>query len=243
MKLPTFLAAIAWRPVIGLVVAGLLGWLAAWLMLTPGPLFFGGALTKANLALSDQSPASTPSLPGNDLAGPPQGLLAKPTFEQLLQQQEKISEGAARSTVPSLLSESASASMSIASKPVIPDMRETGRAEKIKAMRELQANALAEIQAVPPGDSKKMMVAMERFDAQMRAAGAPSIIDLDNMRKMLESSDRLQQLNRLLVTEAEKGRNADAVKVKAWAQEILTVQQAMPRQFIKADILKKQLTQ
>lgn len=245
MKRSTFLKSFVWHPVTGMVLAGLLGWMAAWLMLASGPLLSDGAVSNTDSIPAHQKLTSTQPLPGSDPAGPLQVSPAKPTFEQLLQRQEKISEGASRSTAMPPLAGSADASAPTmpTGKQALPDVRETARAEQMKAMRELQASALAEIQAVPPGDSKKMMAAIERFDAQMRAAGAPSIIDLDNIRKMLESSDRLQQLSRLLVTEAEKGRNADAVKVKAWTQEIQTVQQAMPRQYIKADVLKKQLGQ
>lgn len=245
MKLPTFSKTLAWRPVMGLVLAGLLGWMAAWLMFTSGPLLSGAAVSKTDSTPAHHKTASVPSLPGSESKVSLQPLPAQPTLEQLLQRQEKISEGATRSTaVPPLAADAgASTPITAAIRQAKPDVQEAARAEKMKAMRELQTIALAEIQAVPPGDSKKMMAAIERFDAQMRATGAPSIIDLDNIRKMLESSDRLQQLNRLLVTEAEKGRNADAIKVKAWTQEIQTVQQAMPRQFIKPDVLKKQLAQ
>jgi hypothetical protein len=177
----------------------------------------------------------------------PDGAIAsRQTLEQLLQKQNQVSEGAARSATA--LSSQSPASRSLAAGPSAVaakagtlDAKEAARAARMKAMRELQTKALADIQAVPPGDTKGLIAAMGRFDAQMQAAGAPALIDMDNLRKTLEGADRLQQLNRQLVAEAEKGRTADINKVKALQQELQTVRQAMPRQFIKTDVLQKQL--
>jgi hypothetical protein len=115
------------------------------------------------------------------------------------------------------------------------------RAARTRAMLELQSEALAEIRAVPPGDTVKLMAAMERFDTKMRAAGAPSIIDMDKMRKTMEGLNRVQELNRQLVAETEKGRNADPNKIQALAKEVLAAQKQMPQQFIKTDVLQLQM--
>ena len=231
----------AWRPILSLVLAGLLGWLAAWFMLAPGPLLFGEATRKAESAVGARQSAPIAAVASGAVVGQTAGVPVQPTLEQLLQRQEKISEGASRSTAVSPQTGQAGASVVPQVKLPTPDARAAARVEKMKLLSEMQMSALAEIQSITPGDTKKMMAAIERFDGQMRAAGVPSIIDLDNFRKMLETTDRLQQLNRLLVEEANKGRNADGPKVKAMAQEIQILQQAMPRQFIKTDVLKKQM--
>jgi len=241
MKLMTSFKSTSWRPIIGLVLAGLLGWIAAWMMLPSGGAPANNATGKAESAQSRQLTTPTPSMPGSSASGRPELTPSNPALDQLLQRQEKISEGAARSATNQPKPGTASGAGPSPSAPAKPTPTDV-LAERMKALQALQANALADIQAVPPGDTKKMIAAMERFDAQMRATGAPSIIDMDKLRKMLESSDRLQLLNRQLVTEAEKGRTADATKIKALSQEIQSVQQAMPRQVIKTDVVQKLMT-
>ena len=239
MKLLNLLKSTQWRPVAGLLLAGLLGWFAAWFMLPSGHPVSNDSLGKTESRARQAAPG--PLQAGGSAALQAEISSPNQTFEQLLQKQQKISEGAASSSTPQPQPGS-SAAGAIASAPTNPlprDARDAALSEKMKAMQALQATALADIQAVPPGDTKKMMAAMERFDAQMRAAGAPSIIDMDNLRKMLEASDRLQALNRQIVAEAEKGRNSDANKLKALSQEIQKVQQAMPLQIVKADVLQK----
>ena len=236
MKLITSFKSISWRPVAGLVLAGLLGWIAAWLMLPSGGAPAPGASGKADPALTHRQ--ATPTLPDSSAPGRPEASPSSPTLEQLLQRQEAISQGAARSATIQPQPGSTGSTGAAPSVPAKPTPSDT-LAEKMKAMQVLQATALADIQAVPPGDTKKMIAAMERFDAQMRAAGAPAIIDMDNLRKMLEASDRIQSLNRQMLAEAEKGRTADASKLKALSQEMQSVQQAMPRQVIKTDVVQK----
>ena len=109
-------------------------------------------------------------------------------------------------------------------------------------MQELQITALTDIQAVKPGDINGLMAAMGRFDAQMQAAGGPALIDMDNLRKTLEGTQRVQRLSSQLVAESEKGRAADPNKVNALTAELRAAQASLPRQFIKADALKKQMT-
>ena len=239
MKFIASLKATPWRPVIGLLLAGLLGWIAAWFML---PSDRTAAPSAASQTVSTVTRSQvTPALPGSPDSGRTETAPLSPSLEQLLQRQEAVSQGAARSVntptqpqdQPQLGSNAATSAVPV--KPTSSD----ALSEKLKAMRVLQTTALADIQAVPPGDTKKMMAAMERFDTQMRAAGAPSIIDMDNLRKMLESSDRIQLLNRQLMAEADKGRSADASKIKTLSQEIQSVQLAMPKQVIKTDVVQK----
>lgn len=227
-----------WRPVAGLLLAGLLGWIAAWFMLP------SGSVPSADVSGKTEPFArpSTPMQPLPDMPATARSDLTSQnqTFEQLLQKQQKISESAIRSAaLPQL--EIPGAPVVAPGKPVPKSALEVAHAEKMKAMQALQVMAVADIQAVPPGDTKKLIAAMERFDTQMRAAGAPAIIDMDSLRKMLEAADRLQSLNRQMMTEAEKGRNSDASKLKALSQEIQTVQQTMPRQVINANVLQKMM--
>lgn len=241
MKLLTSLKTVAWRPVIGLLLAGLLGWLAAWFMLPTGGSPSGSVSGSGDNRGANQPSKSAQQLGGSAASGSGDASPQNPALEQLLKRQEQVSQGAASSALPPAQPGTLPVPNSATAKPVPPDAKEAARAEKMRAMRELQTSALADIQAVPPGDNKKLMAAMERFDAQMQAAGAPSIIDMDNLRKMLESTDKLQQLNRQLIAESEKARGADANKLKALSQEIQAVQLAMPKQYIKTDVLQKQL--
>ena len=194
------------------------------------------------------SSSSKPKTADQPLSGSAAGASPEPsslgkTLDQLLKRQDQVSEGASRSIGAPPPAGNSAAPGAVPDKAATPAAKDAARVARMNAMRELQARALADIQAVPPGDTKKLMAAMERFDAQMRAAGAPSIIDMDNLRKTLEATDRLQLLNRQLVAEAEKGKNADPIKVKALSQDIQATQLAMPRQFIKTNVLNKQLAQ
>ncbi len=246
MQVPAFLKSAPWRAVVGLLLAGLLGWLAAWFVIPSGPAPGVGSPGK-DAALAARKPATPCQIvPDGTSTTLPQDAAPRQTLEQLLQKQDKVSESAARSAtaLPNLPAASralAAGSAASGAKPGAADAKEVARAARMKAMRELQTKALADIQAVPPGDTKGLLAAVGRFDAQMQAAGAPALIDMDNLRKTLEGADRLQQLNRQLVAEAEKGRTADINKVKALSQEIQTLRQGMPRQFIKTDVLQKQM--
>ena len=115
------------------------------------------------------------------------------------------------------------------------------RMARLRTFHDIQARAMAEISAVPPGDNKRMLDVITRFDAQMRAAGAPAIINIDNLRKMMESSQRMQELNKKLLAEAEKGRAADPVKLRSMSQEMSALQAAMPHQFVNQDVLQRTL--
>jgi hypothetical protein len=242
MQVPASIKSTPWRAVAGLLLAGLLGWLAAWFVI---PANTGTGPAGKDAAPAARRPtASGQTVPDSKVASRPEDAAPRQTLEQLLQKQNQVSEGAARSAIALPTLPPASRSMAAgpsAPTPGSPDAKEAARAARMKAMRELQTKALADIQAVPPGDTKGLMAAMGRFDAQMQAAGAPALIDMDNLRKTLEGADRLQLLNRQLVAEAEKGRTADVTKVKALTEEIQTIRQAMPRQFIKTEVLQKQM--
>jgi hypothetical protein len=230
MNLPESIRTLQWRPIAGLMLAGLLGWLAAWFML-PGP-------TGASAV---PPPPQTKAPAGQASTAAIENLASGRTLEQLSRNQSMVSEGAARSAPsPAAPGVRSAAPAPGAMHPAAPDA--AARAARTKAMLELQASALAEIRSVPPGDTVKLMAAMERFDSKMRAAGAPSIIDMDKMRKTMEGLNRIQDLNRQLIAETEKGRNADPNKIQSLSKEVLAAQKQMPQQFIKTEVLQQQLT-
>lgn len=244
MKFMSSIKTTPWLSVAALLLAGLLGWLVAWIVIpvqTPPAMTADKAVALPTPGLASSAPSATAS--GLGTGGRADALSTNQTLEHLVQKQANISESgrAAVPTPPSPPSTGATgASPAQAGKSLPPDAREAERARKMKVMRELQNRALAEIQAVPPGDTKALIAAVGRFDAQMQAAGAPAIIDMGMLRKSLEGVELLQQKNRELIAEAEKGRAADPAKVKALSQEIQRMQQALPRQFIKTDVLQKQ---
>jgi hypothetical protein len=232
MNLPESIRSLQWRPIAGLMLAGVLGWLAAWFML-PGP---------TGASAVPQPPVQSKALAGQTSTAAIENLASGRALEQLSRSQSMVSEGAARSVpaAPAAPGVRSAAPASGAMRPAAPDA--AARAARTKAMLELQASALAEIRSVPPGDTVKLMAAMERFDSKMRAAGAPSIIDMDKMRKTMEGLTKIQELNRQLVAETEKGRNADPNKIQALAKDVVAAQKSMPQQFIKTDVLQQQLT-
>jgi hypothetical protein len=248
MKLPASIATINWRPVAGLFLAGLLGWLLAWFMLPSGSPSVGadGSVAKDKRPAAQAPAVVKPGVTaGESAANGSSAAQQGQTLDQLLKKQSAISEQAERSAGNLPLQPQpgmSAAAPTPAGKAVPQTATEANRAARIRAMQELQTKTIAEIQSVPPGDTKRMMAAMEHFDAQMRAAGAPSIIDMDKLRKSLEATNRIQELNRQLIAEAEKGRTADANKVRSLNQEILAMQKSMPHQFIKTDALQKQMT-
>ncbi len=239
MQVPSSLKSVPWRAVVGLLLAGLLGWLLAWFVIPSGPAPTPGAAAPASpAARAPVAPAaSAAALPSPD--GAP-----RLSLEQLLQKQDQVSAGAARSAASpsSAATGLLGAAPGVAgAKPATAAAKEAERARRMKAMQELQITALADIQAVKPGDINGLMAAMGRFDAQLQATGAPPLIDMDNLRKMLEGTQRVQRLSSQLIAESEKGRAADPNKVNALSAELRTAQAALPRQIIKADALKKQM--
>jgi hypothetical protein len=246
MKLLSSIKTTPWLSVAALLLAGLMGWLIAWIII-PVDTRSAATADKAATLPTSATTSSTPAAPPIALGTTERAEAVSPsqTLEKLVQKQASISESG-RATAPILPQPpptgTPGASRAENGKPVPADAREAERARKMKAMRELQTRTLAEIQAVPPGDTKGLIAAMVRFDAQMQAAGAPAIMDMEKLRKTLDGVEQIQQKNRELIAEAEKGRAADPVKVKALSQEIQQMQQALPRQFIKTDVLQKQMT-
>ena len=234
MKISSSLKTIPWLPVGGLLGAGLLGWFLAWFTL-PGQPTPNAPLH----ATTQASPLSAP--PSGAKNGEPAGSLSTSpprSLEQLLQSQSSTSTAPAPGPASADARQAAQAGKNQATKQA---ERETDKAARRRAMLELQTKTMAEIQAIKPGDTKKMMEVMTRFDAQMQIASGTSIIDLDKLRQTLEAADRMQQINQQLVAESSKGRGADPVKVQALANEMQAAQKSLPQAYIKTDALQKQL--
>ncbi len=238
MQVPSHLKSAPWRAVVGLLLAGLLGWLLAWFVIPSGPAPTpGAAAPAANVPVAGAPAASGAMSPSADGA-------RRLSLEQLLQKQDQVSAGAARSAAAPSAAASGlpgAAPGAAGAKSGAAAAKEVERAKRTKAMMELQATALADIQAVKPGDINGLMAAMGRFDAQLQAAGAPALIDMGNLRKMLEGTQRVQQLSSQLIAESEKGRAADPGKLKALSTELRAAQANLPRQFIKPGALTNQV--
>jgi len=89
--------------------------------------------------------------------------------------------------------------------------------------------AVKEIMKAGQGDSKKIIAVMEKLDAQMRAAGVPSVIDLPKFRQMMLSVDRIQDISKRLNAENQKGQQADPAKLRSLVSELNAAQAAMPK--------------
>jgi hypothetical protein len=235
MTLANSFKSTPWRVVLGLLLAGVLGWGLAYLMGRASPLPEQMPLERPAVPVLPRSSALPAAAPGS---GSP------PSFEQLMQKQAQISEGAQRAQLapPQAGASSAAAGNRAAVATLRPDAARDARDARSRALMELHSRAIAELQAIPPGDTKKMLAAMTRYDAQMRAAGVPSVIDVEKLRLTLESTDRMQELGRQLIAESEKGRGADPNRVRALSAEIQAAQKNMPQQFIRNDVLQRQLS-
>jgi hypothetical protein len=233
MTLANSFKSTPWRVVLGLLLAGVLGWGLAYLMGRPGPL--PEQMERPAVPALPRSSALPAAAPGSG---------APSSFEQLMQKQAQVSEGAQRAqlTPPQPGASSAAPGNRAAAATLRPDAARDARDARSRALLELHSRAIADLQAIPPGDTKKMLAAMTRYDAQMRAAGVPSVIDVEKLRLTLESTDRMQELGRQLIAESEKGRGADPNRVRALSAEIQAAQKNMPQQFIRNDVLQRQLS-
>jgi hypothetical protein len=235
MTLANSFKSTPWRLVLGLVLAVALGWGLAYLLGRPGAQPEPMPLAPPAVPAVPRSSAMPSAVPGSG---------SLPSFEQLMQKQAQISEGAQRAQLapPQGGASAAAAGSRAAAAGLRPDAARDARDARSRALIELHSRALAELQAIPPSDGKKMLAAMTRYDAQMRAAGVPSVIDLEKLRLTLESTDRMQELGRQLIVESEKGRGADPARVKALSAEIQAAQKNIPQQFIRNDVLQRQLS-
>jgi hypothetical protein len=100
---------------------------------------------------------------------------------------------------------------------------------------------MAEIHAVRPGETQKLIKAMENFDARMRQAGAPPLMDMDGIRKTLLAADRIQSLNKALVAEVNKGRDADPQKLQTLSDQLATAQKSLTNQVIRPEVMSELL--
>ncbi|MFZ4480729.1 MAG: hypothetical protein ACOYNZ_12640, partial [Rhodoferax sp.] len=97
MQVPASIKSLPWRAVVGLLLAGLLGWLAAWLVIPAGPAPGAAGKEASPLARPSASPPGQIA-PDGAIGARPEGSAPRASLEQLLQRQDKLSEGAARSS-------------------------------------------------------------------------------------------------------------------------------------------------
>ena len=206
-----------------------------------GGLLLGGMLWGRSERVPER-----PSSPRTTAATPAKPGAALDVMQQLMEQQSRLSDSANRA------SGAASAGAGQAQSPLVPplapghsaspaEVRGAQQQARMTALRNLQSHTVADILAVPPGDTKKLIAVMDKFNVELREAGAPPVLDMDKLHKMLEGVDRMKALNTQLVAEAMKGRDADTVKVQALSKEIASIQAAMPKQFVNPAVMGKVL--
>lgn len=245
------------RSVVLLLMVAVLGWLVARFVLPPSesPQDMPAALAPAAPApsalgetalrgpLGAVAPNPLPSVDSSTGAfSVPSAAPSPPGLDELLQLQAELSQraersmGGAGSAAPGTAGESVPSTGS----PVSPATaaQEARLLERRQAIIALQNQAMAEIRAVRPGDTQALIKAIEKFDAQMRQAGAPALLDMDGIRKTLQAADRIQQLNTALVAEANKGRDANPERIQSLSAQLQMAQQALSNPIVKTDVLK-----
>lgn len=227
--------------------------LASWLVLRPAPNAQApqpgsAAAGAAATGRHDAAGAALPGAPsaaagavgtGAGLAQP--GMPASP-LQDLQARQAEVSRAAAAGLVPP----GAPGAQAPGAAPAAPDgapardnEAQQRRMARLQALREIQAKTMAELAAVPPGDNKRLYEVLARFDSQLRAAGVPPILEMDKLRKVFDGADRIQDLNRQLLAEAQKGKAADPARLRDLSSQLSAIQTQIPRQFIRADVMEK----
>jgi len=219
------------------------------LMLARPTLFVRAPATSA-------SGAASPGAPGGEAArtAPPVSKEADASIERLLEKQRRFSE-AARAAIEG----SAAAPGAATPQPGVPSTpagatgapgatgpgdapgaqaaeRAARRAREIEAIRRRATDGLA---SAPPGDTRALMSVVRRLDQDLRSAGLPRVIDLDRMQKVLDTSERMQAVNRELVSEGSKGSGANARRLADLVAEMNRLQAAMPRSVYDEAVLRQ----
>lgn len=110
------------------------------------------------------------------------------------------------------------------------------RMESLMAARD---TAVKEIMAAGPGDTKRVIAAIENLDAQMRALGMPSVIDMPKFRQMMLGAEHIQDISRRLTEENQKGKQADPAKLQSLLGELSAAQAAMPKTPYNMDAIER----
>lgn len=103
---------------------------------------------------------------------------------------------------------------------------EPAKGQRLDAMKAAQAELTKTIRQAEPGDINAIILAMEQFDRRLIEAGIDNPIDMNAIKQLLRSTNKLHQLNMALLAEAERGVNADHERLRRLSQEI---QQLLPK--------------
>lgn len=223
--------------------------LASWLVLRSAPDAQAPRPGSAAAVRQDTAGRALPAAPssatvggvgtGAGLAQP--GMPASP-LQDLQARQAEVSRAAAAGLVPPGApgAHAPGAALEAPSGgPARDNDAQQKRMARLQAVREIQAKTMAELAAVPPGDNKRLYEVLARFDSQLRAAGVPPILEMDKLRKVFDGADRIQDLNRQLLAEAQKGKAADPARLRDLSSQLSAIQTQIPRQFIRADVMEK----
>lgn len=201
------------------------------------------------------SGAASPGAPGGEAAraAPPASKEADVSIERLLEKQRRFSEAARAATEGSSAVPGAATPAPAPGVPSSPAgasgatgpgdapgaqaaERASRRAREIESIRRRATDGLA---SAPPGDTRALMNVVRRLDQDLRSAGLPRVIDLDRMQKVLETSERMQAVNRELVNEGSKGSGANARRLADLVAEMNRLQAAMPRSVYDEAVLRQ----
>jgi hypothetical protein len=224
-----------WLLVLLLLVAALAGWaLSAWLTRTPAPTGPSEGRGQA------QQPAESAS----------QAAVSASPLDELMAKQASLSEALQAivgDRARSQASESPQAPLPSPAPPS-PAGAEAGSPSRLEdidrqraAILASQRAALDELRRIAPGDTAGMIAAMRKFDREMQAAGAPSLIDMPAFEQAMKTAARMQEIGLALAAEAKKGRDIDTDRIQRLTNEMVVLQNSMPTQFIKEDVLRRSM--
>lgn len=98
--------------------------------------------------------------------------------------------------------------------------RQEARTQRLQAIRAAQAQLTDTLSNVKPGDTATVITAMEQFDKSLSNAGVDNPIDMQALKRLLVTTDKLNQLNTALLSEAERGGKANTEKMRQLSLEI-----------------------
>jgi hypothetical protein len=225
-----------WLLVLLLLVAALAGWaLSAWLTRTPAPPVPGEGPGLAQQPVASSPQAAAPS------SSPLDELMAKQA--SLTEALQAIASERARGQA----SESSQTPLpsAVPPSPASAEARPQVRSEDIERQRAAilasQRVALDELRRMAPGDTAGMIAAMRKFDREMQAAGAPSLINMSEFEKAMKAAARMQEIGLALAAESKKGRDIDTDRIQRLTNEMVVLQNSMPTQFINEEVLRRSM--
>lgn len=104
--------------------------------------------------------------------------------------------------------------------------RQEARTQRLHAIQAAQTQVNQALAAIKPGDTANVITAIEQFDSSLNKAGVDIPIDMESLKRLLITSGRLNQLNTMLLSEADRGSKANPEKLRQLSQEI---QQLLPQ--------------